>query len=338
MAKSPNWLDVEHRPIENGAGDREIPAEGRIGWLSGKSRIISIIQHLDERIWHDTIFNGKKWNKEVAMTDQVITLGSVQETLLLPLWGRAVEAKKRKPLLNDSMAVEIVKNTNYDFSTISNKVSKLSQLSWIARSIYFDGEIRKFLGAHPDATIVNIGCGLDTTFDRVDNGQVDWYDLDMPDAISLRKEYMKESERRRFIPLSAFDSAWYSQIANKTNVLLLLAGVIYYFQEKDVAHFFKEAIRQFKSVDLLFDYCSKRGMQIANKKVIEDGGMDKKANLLWGLDDLHELMKWNIKLEIVNDMTMFKDHKKNYPIVNRIGMNISDKMKIMSLAHIQIAE
>ena len=39
MAKSPNWLDVEHRPIENGAGDREIPAEGRIGWLSGKSRV-----------------------------------------------------------------------------------------------------------------------------------------------------------------------------------------------------------------------------------------------------------------------------------------------------------
>lgn len=104
----------------------------------------------------------------------IIKLGSVQETLLLPLWGRAVETKKQKPLLIDEKAVSIINSIHYDFTVISENINKISKASWIARSIYFDNKIKEFINLYPEATIVNIGCGLDTTFDRVDNGKIKW--------------------------------------------------------------------------------------------------------------------------------------------------------------------
>jgi len=73
-----------------------------------------------------------------------INLGSVQETMLLPLWGRAVETLKPKPLLVDKKAVEIINSIPYDFSTISNNIRKLTRVSWIARSIFFDKKISEF--------------------------------------------------------------------------------------------------------------------------------------------------------------------------------------------------
>ena len=100
-----------------------------------------------------------------------IKLGSVQKTLLLPLWGRAIETQKQNPLLIDDKAVSIIKSIPYDFTVISKNINKFVQYGWIARSLYFDNKIKAFIDLYPEATIVNIGCGLDTTFDRIDNGK-----------------------------------------------------------------------------------------------------------------------------------------------------------------------
>jgi len=265
-----------------------------------------------------------------------IELGSVQETLLLPLWGRAVESKKDRPLLDDKKAVSIIENIKYDFTKISSKVSKLSMASWIARSIFFDDAIKSFIKDFPKATVVNIGCGLDTTFDRIDNGKIQWIDLDLPDVIKLRRQYIAESERRQFIDKSVFDPSWMVGINDLNGILLLFAGVLYYFEENKIKELFSSIGKAFSPVDILFDYSSKRGIEVANKQVIKKGGMDEVANLRWGLDSLKELETWGMKISILEDMPMFKDHQKRYPWKKRIGMKISDGLKIMSLAHIRI--
>jgi O-methyltransferase involved in polyketide biosynthesis len=99
---------------------------------------------------------------------------------------------------------------------------------------------------------------------------------------------------------------------------------------------FNEFSSQFKQATVLLDYSSERGVWIANKKVIEKGGMSQSARLLWGIDNIYEIEKWNSKIRVIENMPMFRIHKKNYPLIKRIGMNISDMMKIMSLAHIEI--
>lgn len=125
------------------------------------------------------------------MEKNMIELGEVQKTLLLPLWGRAIETKKKKPFLVDKIAVQIVDEINYDFSVIAKNISPITRASWIARSLFLDKKIEEFLGKHPDGTVVNVGCGFDTTFDRIDNGRVSWFDLDLPDVIEIRKQFIK---------------------------------------------------------------------------------------------------------------------------------------------------
>jgi O-methyltransferase involved in polyketide biosynthesis len=86
------------------------------------------------------------------MKSNKVDLRGVQETLLMPLWGRAVEMQKEKPLLIDEEAVKIVNSIDYDFTQIANKISALSRASWIARSIYFDQRIRDYLCNIPNTT------------------------------------------------------------------------------------------------------------------------------------------------------------------------------------------
>jgi|WetSurMetagenome_2_1015567.scaffolds.fasta_scaffold28982_3 O-methyltransferase involved in polyketide biosynthesis len=270
------------------------------------------------------------------MKDSNIELGSVQKTLLLPLWGRFVETNKQKPLLLDKKAVSIIESLDYDFSTISNNVSKLSQLSWIARSIFFDKEIKEFIYTYPEATIVNIGCGLDTTFDRVDNGTIQWIDLDLPDTIALRKKYISETDRRKIISSSVFNTDWYENIQNLNQVMLLIAGVLYYFDEIEVKQLFSDFHSFIPGAEVIFDYSSRKGVEIANKKVIEKGGMDIEACLKWGIDNIFEIEKWEGNIKVKSNKPIFQEHKKNFPLSKRIGMTISDMLKIMSLAHVKI--
>ena len=271
------------------------------------------------------------------MHDSKIILGSLQETLLLPLWGRAMETQKEKPLLVDELAVYIVNNIGYNFNKIAKDINPLSRLAWIARSIYFDKKIRVFLEKFPEGSIVNIGCGLDTTFNRVDNGRSTWYELDLPEVIELRRKYIREESRRIFIAQSVFNDSWYSRIINKKDVLFLLADVIYYFEEEKIKTFFKNISDYFINTTILFDYCSKKGLKVANKKVIEKGGMNSQADLIWGIDNIYEIEKWDSRIRVIDNIKMFEQHKKNYPFYQRIGMNISDFMKIMSLAQVEIS-
>jgi len=265
-----------------------------------------------------------------------IDLKGVHETLLLPLWGRAVETQKEKPLLIDHEAVKIINAIDYDFSPIANKLNPLARMSWIARSIYFDQKINDYLKDHPNGTIINIGCGLDTTYERVHNGKAMWYELDFPEVIITRKSFIKESPTRKFLSYSVFDNAWYSQIGNKENVLIMIAGVIYYFEESDVMKLFDAFKREFKKSTVIFDYSSTKGIKIANKAVIEDGGMDKTAYLKWGTDNIYEIEKWNVGIRVDETMKMFSDHRKRFPLKKRIGMWISDTLSVMSLAKITI--
>ena len=265
-----------------------------------------------------------------------VDLKGVQETLLMPLWGRAVETQKEKPLLVDKEAVKIINSINYDFTQIATKISPLSRASWIARSMYFDQRIRDYLCNNPSGTVINIGCGLDTTYERVNNAKAMWYELDFPEVIATRKLFLQESTTRKFLPYSVFDPAWYGEIGNIENVIIMIAGVIYYFDEQDVKKLLNTFQQKFNKSTLIFDYSSTRGVKIANKAVIDDAGMDKTAYLKWGTDNIYEIEKWNTGIRVTETMKMFAEHRKNYPLTKRFGMWISDTLAVMSLARVTI--
>lgn len=103
------------------------------------------------------------------------------------------------------------------------------------RSSIFDDWTARLLREHPDGTVVKLGTGLNTRFDRLDNGRVHWFDLDLPDATALRRQFFGDSERRKMLAGSVVDTDWFDTVsASPTPYLLLSEAVLIYLNDDDV--------------------------------------------------------------------------------------------------------
>lgn len=175
--------------------------------------------------------------------------------------------EKKNPILIDTMAVEIVNNVDIDFSQMTSNLKEINQIAWIARSKRFDAILNDFLKDNPNGTIINIGCGLDTTYERINNKSVMWYDLDLPDVIELRKKFLKESDKRKFIACSFLDSDWLSEIPMNKKIMIVSSCVFVYYEESVIRDFIVIVADKFPGAELLFDVTSPKGLRIANQVI-----------------------------------------------------------------------
>lgn len=131
---------------------------------------------------------------------QKIVLTQEKETLLIPLFGKAKEMKKDSPILVDRKAVEILNQIEYDFSSlkIPEKTNRLTSL----RAKLIDNFVRDYLSTNQDSAAIHLGCGLDSRYDRIGNTYVDWYDIDFPEVIDIRKLFFPETAKYHLIPSS----------------------------------------------------------------------------------------------------------------------------------------
>jgi methyltransferase (TIGR00027 family) len=184
-------------------------------------------------------------------------LSGVAETLLIILAIRAFESQRPDALIKDERAEVLVSQMDQDF--LRKKLAKIedySQVATILRSRDFDRHARDFLARHPEAVVVHIGCGLDTRFERVDNGQVEWYDLDLPEVIALRRKLIGgEGERYHLLACSMLDSAWLDTVsAHRQRPFLFLAeGVLMYLEEAQVKSLVLTLREHFPGAELAFD-------------------------------------------------------------------------------------
>lgn len=265
-----------------------------------------------------------------------IELGDVQRTLLLPLWGRAVESQKPHPRLVDDKAVEIINEIDYDFSKIAENINPVTQYCWVARSLHTDRIISGFIKSHPCASIVNIGCGLDTTFTRIDNGQITYYNLDLPDVIALRKKFFSGSDREKMIAGSFLDDNWMSRIESNRGVIIIAAGVYYYFTEEQIKSFFHSVAEHFTASVLFFDIASPLGVKVSNKRVLKASGMNGSAVLKWGISSGKEIKKWDRRIRLREEFPMFEGMKSGFPLRMKCALWVSDFLKIMSMVYLKI--
>jgi O-methyltransferase involved in polyketide biosynthesis len=159
-------------------------------------------------------------------------LGDVQRTLFLPLAARAAETKRRRPAICDPKAVEIMAAVEVDKNLTGTATGGFST---VCRTLIFDWWVRQFLREHPDGTVVELGTGLNTRFERVDNGRVHWIDLDLPDTIELRRRFFADTDRRRMLAGSVLDADWHDVVAASPGPYFLVSeGVLVYLDEDKV--------------------------------------------------------------------------------------------------------
>ena len=162
-----------------------------------------------------------------------IEKNSVQETLVIPLYGRKKCSELYPDLFQDETAVRLIGQIDYDFSALERKAGSLMQrfgfLEAAMRQNDLAWEARDYLKSHPNAAVVNLGCGLDSTGRRCDNGTCKIYNLDFPDVIAARNELLPAGEREENIPCDLNDTAWFVRIDATGGAVFFAAGVFYYF-------------------------------------------------------------------------------------------------------------
>ena len=266
-----------------------------------------------------------------------IELGSVQETLLIALWCRATENEKENPCLLDPKASEIVHQLDYDFSRMEKALAEYTVLISNITCRYCDDAIRRFIASHPKATVVNIGAGLDTTFYRVDNGLLRWYDLDLPDVIDLRKRLMPETDRSQCIAKSVFDFSWFDDIgAPKDGLFMFARGVFCYLDTADLKRLFSAIAIRFPGAEMIFNSYNVIGRWGGNHLVVQRTGI-RDAPLKWAISAAKQLTRWDSSIEVVDDWPIFSRFPKDpsWKWTTVMVTNFFDWFKCMNMVHLR---
>ena len=232
------------------------------------------------------------------MEAKKVRLTKEKETYLATLYGKALDATVDNPILGDRFAADAVARIDYDFKAL--KLPSGGAISLPMRARHFDEWTRAFLAANPESTVLHLGCGLDTRVYRIDPGpKVRWFDIDFPDVIALREQLYPEREGYRRIGSSVTDLSWLDAIPAGTPVLVIAEGLMMYLHEKDGTELLRRITERFPSGQLAFDGYSGAMVRLVSRLVTVRGA---KVQLVWGVDDPHDLEKQVPKLHLVEDV------------------------------------
>lgn len=179
-------------------------------------------------------------------------LSGVPETMLITLYNRASEAMRPDGILHDPDAVRIYESLDFDFENIFGP----PRGGMASRALYFDRIIKEWLENHPEGFVVSLGEGLETQVFRVDNGKMRWLSIDLPEAIKVREQFLKPTDRFKHYATTAFNPIWMDQV-NASDVLIVAQGLFMYFDEARVRHLVLEIFKRFPNAHVLFDFVSK---------------------------------------------------------------------------------
>ena len=211
-----------------------------------------------------------------------IEKNSVQETLVIPLYGRKLCTEQFPNLFRDDKAVELINRIDYDFSELDKRSKSLAYrfgaLEVAMRENDLMAEARDFLKTHPEAALVNLGCGLDQTAENCDNGLCRIYNLDLPDVIAVRNELLPEGERIKNIAADLNELSWFDHIDAEKGVCFLAAGVFYYFKTEQIKRLFTAMAERFPGGRLVFDSANKRAVKLMLKTWVKEAGITSIAD------------------------------------------------------------
>jgi len=233
-------------------------------------------------------------------------LSGVAETLLIPLYNRAMESQRPDAMMKDEKAVALVTQKSFDFTGVRQiPMKEALNVMRIMQAREMDRYARDFLSRHPEAVVVHIGCGLDSRFERVDNGQVEWFDLDVPEIIQLRRKFIgDERERYHLLGCSVFEDTWLEAVGvhRQRPFLFLAEGVFVYFEEAQVKSLVLTLLNRFPGSEMVFDVFSPFGVWEFNLAVSRS---KLSARVHWGTWHGQEIEGWGAGIRLLDEWGVF---------------------------------
>lgn len=245
-------------------------------------------------------------------------INEISQTAFLTLQCHAMDARSDRPLLNDRSAVQTLEELKAAFGSTSAKlykrimndrVQKNLVVHIVLRAKRYDDYIRDYLDRYPDAAVVNIGCGLDNRFGRIDNGRASFYDLDLPDIMNIKKQIFPPRERYKQISQSVFTYDWLDQI-DGPNVILVAEGVFMYCEERDVKQLFHQFSTRLQNPEIVLEVVNRKWLSGWRRKAMEIK-MKKEMRLgedtlfKFGISDSDEIETWHPGYRLLDEWSYF---------------------------------
>jgi len=277
-----------------------------------------------------------------------ININDISETAFLTLQCHRIDAESVSPILNDSSSVHTFNVFKGYFSKsnsalykklFQNKVNKNLVTYIVVRAKKFDNYITKFINKYPNATVVNIGCGLDNRFERINNGIIRFFDLDLPDIMNIKKQIFQEKGNYYQISQSVFEFDWIDRIDSK-HVILVAEGVLMYCNEQDVKKLFLTLQEKLNNPEIVFEVYNKKWLSGWRKKVM---GFKLKKELKlgagtifkFGIRNSAEIENWNQGFQLIDEWSYLDSDKLNSNFM-RLFKNNDSFRKIQWTVHYKL--
>lgn len=272
------------------------------------------------------------------MTNDKKELGVIEDTLFVPMLGRIYASENCREILYDKKAIEL--KEKLPESVVQNdKQTQYTYLASASRSANVDRYIRAFLERKPDGVIVQIGCGLETTFYRCDNGHTKWYGIDLANVIEYRNSLLPEQEREKYIACDVFKDDWLMQIRKENPdapLFIIASGLFYYFEEEAVIRLVR-MIQGNGDIELLFDTVNKSGMKMMQKKHMKTVGHEDAAMFFY-VDSAEELVdKIGGNAKVLTEEKYYSHIKKSgLQFITKVSMAVSDCFNMVKMIHLSL--
>lgn len=236
------------------------------------------------------------------VTDKVsVDLHGAAQTMLTTLYCKALDAESDRPVLGDKFAKEAVGRIDYDWRELG--IGDMWTPLVTVRTAQYDIWASQFLAVHERATVVHLGCGLDSRVFRLDPGPgVEWYDVDYPAVIALREKIFSSRPRYHLIATSATDPSWLDRIPTDRPVLLLAEGISMYLTEHDGVALLRRVVDRFRSGELQIDFYNWLGIrsQKTHTLVRRSG-----STLYWSVNSPQHILDRVLGVRLLTAVTFF---------------------------------
>ena len=267
-----------------------------------------------------------------------IEKNTVQETLIVPLYGRKMCSEKFPEFYTDIFAKELCERIDYDFTELEKKnnsfLYEFGSLEAAMRQLDIMWEIKEYLKKYPEATIVNLGCGLDETGKACDNGICHIVNIDFPDIIEIREKLIVvKQDREKNIACDLKDYSWMDEIDASKGAILFAAGVFHYFKIDEVKALVLELAKRYTGGCLVFDSVGKLGLKLMMSKTLKNMGI-KDVDGFFYINNPEKDLYWSEKIKVTSKgyMLGYYDMKSpNIHFTHRLLGKICDNVMKMSI-------
>ena len=233
-------------------------------------------------------------------------LEPIEQTAFLTEFARALDSRRARPILGDTLAHEVVGKIDYDFTGLGVQTSVVCQTALRAKML--DDRVRAFVGKHPNAVVVDLGAGLDSGFYRVvPPPTVDWYSVDLPGITSVRDEALRSAPQSHSVPASLADNHWTDAIPAERPTMLVADGLFAFLTEPVIARIFRHITDHFRTGELAFNdygrigWISRLAIKLYPQKMYKDVGAQFGYP---GFKDAHHPQSWNPRMKLVEEASL----------------------------------